>query len=249
MNPMNAPPAQAQETTAVQVQEETRQFLKYTFFKLRPEWRRLPPAEREAGRTAVLHVLNDAKKRLTLRTYSLVGIRGDCDFLLWTISDSLNTIQDLVARLLATPLGGYLDIPYSYLAMTQKSQYLSKHQHAGQEGAQLSKSPNDAPYLFVYPFTKKREWYGLPFEERQRIMGPHFRIGHKYPNIHIHTGYSFGLDDQEFVLAFEGHHPGEFLDLVQELRPTEASKFTELETPIFTCVLLPPERLVQQWGG
>ncbi len=90
--------------------------------------------------------------------------------------------------------------------------------------------------MFVYPFVKMRSWYGLPFAERQRIMGEHFKVGRKYPKIKINTGYSFGLDDQEFVLAFEGDDPAEFLALVEELRSTEASKYTELETPIFTCV-------------
>lgn len=229
------------------VPEQARQYLKYTFFKIRPEWRRLAKEERDAGKRRFLEALGVARPSTTLRSYSLVGIRGDADFLLWTISDSLEAVQRLVSDIQATPLGGYLDIPYSYLAMSQKSQYLGRHQHVDQEGTR--RTPKDAAYLFVYPFTKKREWYGLPFPERQRIMGPHFQIGHKFPGIKIHTGYSFGLDDHEFVLAFEGDDPGSFLDLVQELRPTEASRFTEVETPIFTCVAMPPQRLVEQWGG
>lgn len=226
---------------------ESRQFLKYTFFKIRPEWRRLPPRERNAAKQSAIQILRSPPSGAIVKTYSLVGIRGDADFLLWTISPDVQTIQELVAKILSSPLGGYLETPYSYLAMTQKSQYLGDHRHADQEG--IKHQPKGSKFLFVYPFTKKREWYSLPFDERQKIMGPHFRTGHKYPNIKIHTGYSFGLDDQEFVLAFEGDHPGEFLDLVQELRPTEASKFTELETPIFTCVATPPEKLVEQWGG
>ncbi len=83
---------------------------------------------------------------------------------------------------------------------------------------------------------KKREWYSLPAEERQRIMRSHIEVGRRYPEISINTSYSFGLDDQEFVVAFEGDDPGQFLDLVQELRPTESSAYTERETPIFTCV-------------
>ena len=85
---------------------------------------------------------------------------------------------------------------------------------------------------------KKREWYSLPVEERQRIMQSHIEVGRRYPEISINTSYSFGLDDQEFVVAFEGDDPGQFLDLVQELRPTESSAFTERETPIFTCVAM-----------
>lgn len=240
--------AKAQLDALVQPATGPRQYLKYTFLRLRPEWRRLPAAERTKGRREVEAVLEDARKAMTLRTYSLLGIRGDCDVLLWSISEGLDEVQRLVTALSATPLGGYMEIPYSYLAMTQPSQYTGKgtaHAHEGQEGNRHE--PKGRSFLFVYPFTKKRAWYGLPFEERMRIMGPHFRIGHKYPGIHIHTGYSFGLDDQEFVLAFEGDHPADFLDLVQELRATEASQYTELETPIFTCRAVPPRALVAQW--
>jgi chlorite dismutase len=70
------------------------------------------------------------------------------------------------------------------------------------------------------------------------MMAQHFKIGHKYPNVKIHTGYSFGLDDQEFVLAFEADQPSDFLELVMELRSSEASRYTALETPIFTCVIM-----------
>ncbi|MGA7922752.1 MAG: chlorite dismutase family protein, partial [Thermoplasmata archaeon] len=109
--------------------------------------------------------------------------------------------------------------------------------------------PFDLPYLFVYPFVKKREWYGLAFKERQRIMGEHFRIGHRHPKVRIHTGYSFGIDDMEFILAFEAESPAEFLDLVSELRSTEASRYTALETPIFTCVLTSGRRMLDLADG
>lgn len=80
-------------------------------------------------------------------------------------------------------------------------------------------------------------------------MSEHLRIGHRYHEVDIHTGYSFGLDDAEFILAFEAEGPGEFLDLVHDLRPSEASRYTELETPIFTCVLTPPARMLELAEG
>ncbi|EQD54892.1 Chlorite dismutase, partial [mine drainage metagenome] len=148
----------------------------------------------------------------------------------------------------APPSGGYLETTYAYLGMARRSEYLGDHAHGG-EGSSSRRRPFDRPYLFVYPFVKKREWYGLPFEERRRIMGEHFRIGHQYPNVQIHTGYSFGIDDMEFVLAFETDAPAEFLDLVNDLRPTEVSRYTALETPIFTCVLVSARRAIDLAEG
>jgi chlorite dismutase len=225
-----------------------RDFVKYTFFHLRPEWRRLPPSARDEGKAAFARVLEGPPAGVVVRTYSTVGLKAGTELMVWAIGAELPGIQELHSRLLGTPLGGYLDVPYSYLGMGKRSEYLGEHAHGG-EGTESGRRPFDLPYLFVYPFVKKREWYGLSFEERRRVMGEHFRIGHQYPKVHIHTGYSFGLDDMEFILAFEAESPGEFLDLVNALRPTEASRYTALETPIFTCVLTSARRMLDLAEG
>lgn len=228
--------------------EEPRDFVRYTFFHLRPEWRRLPASERARGREALVHHLEHPPGDLIARTYSLAGLKADTDWMLWTIGPKLEPHQAFHARLFGTPMGGYLDTPYNYLGMARRSEYLGGHDHGG-EGAATQRRPADLPYLFVYPFVKKREWYALPFEERRKIMGEHFRIGHRYPHVQIHTAYSFGLDDMEFLLSFEASEPAEFLDLVSDLRPSEASRYTALETPIFTCVLSPPRRAIELAEG
>jgi chlorite dismutase len=158
---------------------------------------------------------------------------------LWTITDSLETLQGFHSDLLKTEMGKYLSTPYSYLAMLRPSEYF---------GRPSEKEPVGSKYLFVYPFTKKREWYSLPFEERRRIMKDHVQAGHKYPSVTIHTSYSFGIDDYEFILSFETDHPEDFLNLVMDLRTTEASKYTALETPIFTCLNVKPEKMLDLLG-
>jgi chlorite dismutase len=227
---------------------EPRDFVKYTFFHLRPEWRNLPVDQRKVAKERFVDVLDHPPTDVLVRTYSLVGLKAGTDFLVWSIGPDLRGIQEFHARLFGTPLGGYLDTAYSYLGLARRSEYLGDHAHGG-EGATGQRRPFDLPYLFVYPFVKKREWYGLPFEERRRIMGEHFRIGHKYPKVQIHTGYSFGIDDMEFILSFEAETPAEFLDLVNDLRPTEASRYTALETPIFTCILTSPRRMLDLAEG
>ena len=218
--------------------------MKYTFLHLRPEWRRLSAAERTRGKAAFTKVLDQPPEGVVLRTYSLVGTKAGVEMLVWTISERVEPIQELHARLFGTPLGGYLDTAYSYFGMARRSEYLGEHAHAGQEGASGRRRPHDLPYLVVYPFVKKREWYGLPFRERRRIMGEHFRIGHRFPKVEIHTGYSFGLDDAEFILAFETDSLADFLDLVEALRPSEASRYTLLETPIFTATRVDAGRML-----
>lgn len=229
------------------VQGGRRKFMSYIFFKASREWRSLDADVKEGGVSEFRKVLDNYSSILNLKYYSLVGIRGDVDFMVWVKAEDIRRVQGFISDLLATGLGRHLDVVYSYLAMTRKSKYLGSHRHPGQEGEDAETS-KDARYLFVYPLVKKREWYGLPFVERQRIMADHFKIGHKYPSIKINTGYSFGLDDQEFVVAFEGDEPSEFLDLVEELRSSEASKYTERETPTFTCASVDPATMVRLLG-
>jgi chlorite dismutase len=220
-------------------------FLKYTFFKAAREWRSLDVGAKTTHSKEFIQALNETN--LASSYFSLVGIRGDVDFMILSESPSVDSFQPAISRILGTGFGRYLDVPYSYLAMTRRSHYLGSHVHPGQEGEGGSGWTN-SKYLFVYPFVKKREWYRLPFVERQRIMAEHFKVGHKYPRIKIHTGYSFGLDDQEYVLAFEGDDPSEFLSLVEELRSSEASMYTQLETPIFTCRRVDASTMVSLLG-
>ena len=212
-------------------------FLKYTFFKVSREWRFLAAHERSACKDELGAVLEKNTSGLRLQLFSLVGIRGDADFMVLAEAADPEYFGGLISSVLATGIGAYLDVPYSYLAMTRKSHYLGSHRHPDQEGSRREPAdPRRSKYVFVYPFIKKRSWYALPFTERQRIMADHFKVGHKYPMVKINTGYSFGIDDQEFVLAFEADRPADFLSLVEELRSSEASKYTELETPTFTCM-------------
>ena len=226
-----------------------RQFVKYSFYRVDPLWRRLPDEERSAGKAELAAVVEETSGHMFIRSYSLVGLRGDADFLLWQSADSLESIQQTATSLLATGLGRYLTQPHSYLAMTRRSAYVRDHRHSGQEGTEARLRPGDGAYFIVYPFLKTREWYLLPQEERQRMMNDHFRVGHRYPSVKINTTYSFGLDDQEFVVGFETDSPSDFLDLVMELRGVEGSLYTLRDTPIFTCIRRPIDETLDSLGG
>ena len=214
-----------------------RQFVKFTFFKAAAEWRRLDGDERDRQIGQFARVVEAWSGRNLVRCYSTIGTRGDVDFMVWHVSYELEDIQNMAGELLGTGLGGYLATPYSYLSMTKSSAYVEKYAGPGEDRAtRLALAPGEHTYLFVYPLTKMREWYGLPAEERQQIMNQHIAIGATYSSVKINTTYSFGLDDQEFVLAFETDEPGDFLDLVQELRGSVSSAYTLTDVPIFTCV-------------
>ena len=230
----------------------SRQHIRFAFFHVRPEWRQRSREQRAADRAELTALLHDIDRRdnVLLRTYSLVGTRGDADLMVWLVSDRVEDLHEFSTRLNHTAMGAYLETPYSYFAMTKQSMYVDKHLHPNQEGRsnRLVIAPTNRRYLFVYPFVKTRAWYRLSREERQRQMSEHIAMGHKYPGVKINTTYSFGLDDQEFVVAFESDSIADFLDLVQEMRESEASTHTVRDVPSFTCMLMSPEEALAAIG-
>lgn len=209
------------------VSEPSGQYVAYTFYGIDRAWRALPVEERAAGKEAFADTVEAWAERMdSLRVYSTTGVRPDCDFFLWKITERYADLCDLGAELNATPLAAWLETPYSYLATTKASQYT-------QARRPRRIAPRGAPYLVVYPFVKVRPWYALPAGERQRAMDEHMEVGRTFPTITNHTTYSFGIDDQEFMTAFECEEPADFMHLMLTLRDSEASRYTERDTPIF----------------
>ncbi len=227
-----------------------RQYVSFMFYKVDPAWRRLSQSEREQSKKDFLGVVEEftRDRELIVVSYSTVGTRGDCDFMLWRISYSLERIQEFTARLSATRLGHYLTTPYSYLAMTKRSVYVDKINPEHEE-QRLRVVPGRARYIFVYPFWKTPEWYLLTKHARQGMMDEHIEVGTKYPSVKLNTTYSFGLDDPEFVVAFETDRPEDFLDLVMELRETQGRLYTLRDTPIFTCIMRDLPTALDLLGG
>ena len=227
-----------------------RQVVCFSFYKLLPEWRRLPASERTAHKSAIAAVLekwNKPGEFLSL-TYSTIGTRGDVDFCVWTIGYAVDELNQMRAELLRTPLGGYLNSPHNFLAMTKRSQYQIGRPDESEGEGRGAIRPGGQKYILIYPFWKTRPWYLLPLAERKRLMDEHIRIGLLYPRVKLNTTYSFGLDDQEFVVAFETNFPEDFLDLVQQLRETEISLYTLKDWPIFSCVRLTPAEMLDRLG-
>jgi chlorite dismutase len=209
------------------------QYVNYIFFKLDPVWRRLPDEERAWGKKEFLEAVEEHSQEMLLRSFSLMGLRSDADFMLWRIGYDLDAFEKMTGALMKTGLGKYLEATYSYFALSRRSVYVSKHTPGFQNRRYIV--PGEGEYLFVYPFVKSRAWYRLPFEERQRVMDEHMKIGRKHYPVKNNTAYCFGIDDYEFILSFEAESPEKFQDLMMELRESEASSYTELDTPIFTC--------------
>jgi len=196
-------------------------------FGLDPAWRRLDAAQRRSTADAFVKALAPGVGVVT-ETYSLIGLKPGIDLLVWQLAGSVDALEEESARLLRSGLGRWLAVRESFTGLISDSQYVVRP--TTQE--QTLFEGDRARYLIVYPFTKSTEWYLQSREARQGIMNEHIRVGHDYPTIRQALAYSFGLDSQEFVVAYETDDLVAFGDLVRALRSTESRRSTVSDTPI-----------------
>lgn len=234
--------------TAKPKPKQPRQLVRFTFYKLDQQWQLLPSDIRERGKQQCKDIVNDYEQHALIRSYGLYGLRSDCDFMLWQATTDIEELRSLSSQIRRSAIGPYLRESHAFLSMTKRSIYVGKNAR-GAHDPRLVIVPEDKNYLFVYPFVKTRAWYRLPMEDRKRMMNEHIRVGLTYPSVTLNTTYSYGLDDQEFVVAFETDEIADFLDLVQQLRETEASQYTLRDTPMFTCVAQPIDDILEAIGA
>ena len=213
-----------------------RQYINYSFYKFLPSWYLISRNRRKSLLESLEKILNKYNKKIVLNSYSTFGVRAECDFMLWRVSDKIENFEQMSSEILKTGLGGYIETKYSFLSMTKDSQYVVKNKNINEDKTRMKISPKKRKYLIVYPFTKKVDWYLLSKGKRQQMMYEHINTGRQYPSVSINTSYSFGIDDQEQMVSFETNYPEDFLDLVEEMRSQKARMYTEKDTPIITCI-------------
>ncbi len=211
---------------------------------LDPAWRRLESEERcQTADELVAAVRRESDVRT--HTYSMVGLQAGADLLLWSLGPSLDALEERSAAVLRTGMGRWMAVSESFLGVIQPSQYVKKP--TAQEQSLFS--GDRSRYLVVYPFTKSADWYLLDREERQRIMNEHMKVGHSYPEVRQLLANSFGLDDMDFLVAYETDDLPKFSELVRALRGTESRRSTVRDTPILTGIHRPIEEITELLGA
>ena len=221
------------------------QFVHAWLLQLDPTWRRLPPADRRLDIAEFSAAAARTEDRLIQHAYSTIGLRAEGDLLLWRMAEHVEDVEQSAADLLGAGIGRWLKPTISLVGLTRPSQYL-KRPTAQEQSLFLGERSR---YLVVYPFVKSIDWYLTPIDERQKVMGGHMRVGHRYPQVRQLLAYSFGLDDQEFIVAYETDDLVVFQDLVRELRETESRRATVRDTPIVTGIHRPLGEILAMLGG
>lgn len=223
-------------------QKPTPTFLNFSFFKVDPKWRWLNEIGKEEAAKEFASLIEVANTKMKVRTYSTVGLREDADLLIWMISDSVEKTQILTSKIYGTVFGKYVTPSYVFLSAARPSVYSSKIT----PGFMTDEQP--LKYVIVYPFVKSRDWYLLPFEERKKMMEEHIVVGRRFPQVRLNTTSSFGLDDQDFMLAFESTDLMIFQDLIMALRETQVSKYVVRDTPMIVCVNKAVDEIIKSLG-
>ena len=210
-------------------EEDNQYYFNFSFFKVDPKWRWMADLAKEESAKEVENVMNNSG--IMYRTYSNLGLRDDADFLFWFAAKTVQEIQIVIEKLYKTVFGKYIIPSRTYLSCTRPSLYVQEQKAHG-----FITGNNPKKNVIVYPFTKTREWYLLPKEKRQEIMDEHIEVSKKYPQIVLNTTYSFGIHDEDFMLAFEVDDIRDFQDLIMDLRETQVSTYVKNDIPMIVCV-------------
>lgn len=221
----------------------TQEFVHALALGLDPAWRRLPDEERRADADAFVAVVEQPNVRTHL--YSMIGLEAGADLLVWRLAATLDDLEEAAAALLRTGMGRWLTVRNSFLGLIGDSQYVKRPTSQEQSLFEGERSR----YLVVYPFTKSTEWYLLSQDVRQGVMNGHMKVGHKYPQVRQLLAYSFGVDDQDFLVAYEMDDLPAFGALVRELRGTESRRSTVLDTPILAGIHRPAGEIMRLLGA
>jgi chlorite dismutase len=219
-------------------------FVQYTGFKVDPAWRRLPHGARADGRESLARVVEEYAPGIATWAYSTIGLKMDADFLLWRRGHDVKAMQEMTARLLQSGMGTYSQVSYQLWGFTRPSNY-TRRPTTQEQAIDLN---DRQTYLIVYPFSKTTEWYLMSRDARQGMMNEHMRVGHEYADIRQVLLYTTGMDDQEFVVAYECEDLPRFSQLVVDLRNTEARRYTLKDTPILTGVHRPLREALELAG-
>ena len=211
------------------------QFVHFAFYRIDLDWKRLPPNEKLVGRNEFLRMA-ESYQDIVVLPYSLVGLRGDVDFMLWRIGSELETFQEMSSHVNSTGLGKYLLCPYSYLSMTEQNV---------RAGPTVSERPR---YLFVLSFAKKQEWDLLPSESRQQWMDEHEKIIGRHSSVTAHHLDWSGIGEQGGMAVFGADRPQDFSVFLEEWRKSKVVSQAFQPISLFTCIARDLDDILESLG-
>ena len=215
----------------------------YSLISFKEAYWSLPTREREEFHRGWLNGLCAVAQKVDI----FQSTETDVDLIVWCAltADDKNDAARFFERFAAAnnPYRQLIELKDSLWGFTRPSQYSKARSKQEIDPFAATRKP----YLIIYPFSKTTEWYLMSREARQGMMNEHIRIGKQHEDISQLLLYSFGLQNQEFVVVYETDDLVQFSELVNELRDTEARRFTSRDTPLHTAIYHPAEETLSLW--
>jgi chlorite dismutase len=204
----------------------------YPVFKATPASRGMAGISLDDAAQEVENVFKEfADRGVTVRgTYSTVGLRADSDLMCWWIGPTPDALQDLRVAFGRTAAGRGLDLVHAFLGVVRPAEFSKDHSPAFVRGEEPRR------YLCAYPFVRTPEWYLLPREDRAAMLREHGEIGREFPDVLANTTNAFGINDWEWILAFEADALDRIVDCIRRLRDAKARLYTKVEVPFVTGI-------------
>ncbi|MBD8505348.1 chlorite dismutase family protein [Hoyosella sp. G463] len=218
---------------------DTIRYLMFSVYRVEPG---LLGEDREAARADLQRYLDDLDQRgvIVRGLYDVSGLRADADFMIWTHAETIEQLQAAYQDFRRTTILGRASSPvWSVAALHRPAEFNKSHIPAFIAG----EDPGN--YICVYPFVRSYDWYLLPDAERRTMLADHGKAARGYPDVRANTVSSFALGDYEWILAFEAPELHRIVDLMRDLRATEARLHVREEIPFYPGPRVEPEALVR----
>ncbi|MGO1629797.1 hydrogen peroxide-dependent heme synthase [Microbacterium sp.] len=205
-------------------------------FSLFVVWRRNPDQPvRETDETELENIVTFlAERGVTVRGfYDVSGLRADADLMVWLHGPVAEDLQRAVRRLRRTELLRPLLPTWNAMSVHRDAEFNKSHVPGYLRGI----APKG--WLTVYPFVRSHEWYLLPDHERRAMLADHGRKGAAFKGVTANTMAAFALGDYEWMLPMEADELTDLVDMMRDLRYTDARRHVREETPFYTGRRIP----------
>lgn len=177
---------------------------------------------------------------VTLRgIYDVSGLRADADVMLWLHGAEAEGLQWALRELRRARMLKALLPTWNAMGVHRDAEFNKSHVPGFLRGLEPK------GWMTVYPFVRSYEWYLLPESERSKMLADHGRKGAAFKGAIANTVSAFALGDYEWLLPIESDDLTELVDLMRELRATDARMHVREEVPFYTGRRIETAELVE----
>ena len=214
-----------------------REYASFIILRIDPEWRKVHPAEVGHGKKEFGDVVRTFESQVASSSYSLVGLSGLGDVILWRVGTNIGLLQEMTGKLLSTYLGRYLTVERSYLGFL------------GETGSRTPFVPRNSRFIHVRPLVRSKDWPQLPEFVREGAERERRAVVERFPGVRMTLASSYGLDESDLLMIMESDSAELIVDLNQALQTTQENRYLNITCRGLTGISRPLGDVLDMLGG